>query len=73
MWKLRCMNGNEVLDEKTVKFTNIIGRSEVRSFFAQNGMAMTDLQEEVVFSMERGTKLEYFFGNKVKYIEVINQ
>ena len=70
MWKLRCVNGSEVTDEKAVKFTNIIGRNEVRSFLAQNGMAMTDLQEEAVFNMERGTKLEYYFPNNIKYIEI---
>lgn len=33
MWKLKCVdNGN--ITEKVVKFKNIIGRSEVRSFFA---------------------------------------
>lgn len=70
MWNLKCINNEEVVSEKVVKFKNIIGRDKIRSFFANNGMPMTDMQKEIVFSMEQGETLKYYFPNKTKYIEV---
>ena len=71
MWKLKCVNNNEVVEKETIKFTNVIGRDNVRLFFARNGMPMSDVQREVVFEiMESGQKIKYMFPNNKKYIEV---
>lgn len=70
MWKLRCVY-NENVTEKVVKFSNIIGRNEIRSFFADNGYAMMDFQRESIANMQAGETLKFYFPNKVKFIEVI--
>ena len=69
MWKLKCVNNGNIT-EKVVKFSNIIGRCEVRSFFAENGYAMMDCEMESVTYMVQGEKLKFSFPNKIKYIEV---
>ena len=53
-----------------MKFKNIIGRNEVRSFFASNGYAMTDCEMESITDMQTGEKLKFSFRNNSKYIEV---
>jgi hypothetical protein len=70
MWKLKCVNGNEVIAEETVKFTNVIGRDDVRLFFARNQMALSDFERELVFGMNNGDSLKFTFPNNIKYIEV---
>ena len=72
MWKLRCVY-NENVTEKVVKFSNIIGRNEIRSFFADNGYAMMDFQRESIANMQVGETLKFYFPNKVKYIEVTKE
>lgn len=69
MWKLKC-DDNGQITEKVVKFKNIIGRSEVRSFFASNGYAMMDCEMESITDMQTGEKLKFSFRNNPKYIEV---
>jgi len=71
MWKLKCVNNEQTTAEKVIKFKNIIGRSEIRSFFADNGYAMMDCQVESITYMQAGETLQFYFPNKVKYIEVV--
>ena len=69
MWKLKCVdNGN--ITEKVVKFSNIIGRSEVRSFFTSNGSVIPDNWMDSIRNMEAGETLKFYFPNGVKFIEV---
>jgi hypothetical protein len=70
MWKLKCDNNGQIT-EKVVKFKNIIGRDQVRSFFADNGYAMMDCEMESITYMQAGETLQFYFPNKVKYIEVV--
>lgn len=69
MWKLRCIDNNKT-KEKIVKYSNIIGRSEVRSFFAENGYAMMDSQMESITYLRKGESLKFYFPNGIKRIEV---
>ena len=70
MWNLKCINNEEVINEKVVKFKNIIGRDAIRTFFASNGYAMMDCEMESITYMQAGEKLKFSFPNKIKYIEV---
>ena len=70
MWNLKCINNEEVTDEKVVKFKNIIGRDEIRIFFSSNGYAMADCIMESITYMQAGEKLKFIFPNKIKFIEV---
>lgn len=72
MWKLKCVY-NENITEKVVKHKNIIGRSEVRNFFASNGYAMMDREMQNIINMRSGESLMFYFPNKIKYIEVVVQ
>lgn len=67
MYKLKCNNGNET----TVKFQNIIGRNQIRSFFANNMYAMMDSELESILEMQHGEILQFDFPNKVKFITVM--
>lgn len=69
MWKLKCVD-NEKVTEQIVKFSNIIGRNEVRSFFAGNGYAMMDSEMESIVDLQNGDKLKFGFRSNPKYIEV---
>ena len=68
MWKLRCGN-----NETTVKFTNCIGRSQIRSFFNNNGSVLADNDRDAILFMEKGEILKFYFPDKVKFIEVIKE
>ncbi len=68
MWKLKCGD-----NEATVKFTNSIGRSEIRSFFNNNGSVLSDPDRDAIMFMEAGETLKFYFPNKVKYIEVAKE
>ena len=70
MWNLKCINNEEVTDKKVVKFKNVIGRDEIRTFFSRNGYAMADRNMESIIYMQAGEKLKFIFPNKIKYIEV---
>ena len=65
MWKLRCGD-----NKATVTFTNVIGRSQIRSFFNSNGSVLCDSDRDAILSMEDGETLKFYFPNKVKFIEV---
>lgn len=66
MWKLKCGN-----NEKIVKYTNIIGRNEIATFFANNGYAMMDCEMESITDMRKGETLQFYFPNKKKHIDVM--
>ena len=65
MWKLRCGD-----NEKIVQYTNVIGRSEVRSFFTSNGSVIPDDWMDSIRGMKAGETLRFPFPNGVKCIEV---
>lgn len=69
MWKLKCYD-DEKVTEKVVKFKNVIGRDNIRSFFADNGYALMDVEMEIIRAMQEGEKLTFNFGKVTKYIEV---
>lgn len=69
MWKLKCYD-DEKVTEKVVKFKNVIGRDAIRSFFADNGYALMDVEMESIMAMQEGEKLRFNFGKVTKYIEV---
>lgn len=70
MWNLKCINNGQTIAEKIVKFKNVIGRDNIRNFFANNGYAMMDCEMESIIYMQSGEKLKFSFPNKIKYIEI---
>ena len=69
MWKLKCFDDGKIT-EKVVKLKNVIGRDEIRSFFADNGYATMSSEIENIMSIHKGEKLRFDFGKVTKYIEV---
>ena len=67
MYKLKCNNGNET----KVNFKNVIGRNQIRTFFANNMYAIMDSEFESILEMKHGETLKFYFPNNIKHITVV--